>query len=489
MTNIEQRPKRLLSPTSNVDLNPNDSIEIEDIDLTLDIMADEPEKEPSLLELKRYMDTILTRVSDNGKKIENLATKQDYQEIKDQLTAQGTEINQLRLEVTKLKKSVKDVEENIDSQLAQKLNRMSAMPGYTTGNARSNMATAEQNKTRMLNTKRRNLIIEGLPGDNDPEMKSNIIQLAERLGVSVFPAEIEDILRMRRRDENDPRPGPVLVTFTRVVIRDAIISKKRRLLDVPGLSKVFINADEPLHVRRAKAILRKAAYLARTQGEDVEAKHDRIRINNDHYDIENVHTLPKKYIEMKPAPTFAASSSIPKTDKNVDVIQPQANLPRTITVTTTFVVLPGENMRITNRGLLFSGPSAFPSNLSKYTIVFEDNPYNSNEQAYQWKKATDHDHHDIAIEIMRCTESFDVMYAASGITTTPEWKAYAPRFLAILVILKYDQHPELLERLITTSPMLLIEASTSKRWGGGEHLSALRSTTQTNPCLEIMSLE
>ena len=40
------------------------------------------------------------------------------------------------------------------------------------------------------------------------------------------------------------------------------------------------------------------------------------------------------------------------------------------------------------------------------------------------------------------------------------------------------QHPELLERLIDTAPLRLIEASTSERWGGAR--SNQPSTTQGN---------
>ena len=337
-------------------------------------MADLPEKEPTLLDLKRYMDEILAQTNDNGKKIENLATKADFQEAKDQMTAQGTEIDQLRLEVTQLKKTVKEIEENIDLQLAQKLNRMSSMPGYMAGSARSNMAQSDQNKPRLVSTKSRNLIIEGLPGDNDSEIKTNIIQLAERLSVTVFLTEIEEVLRMSRRDPNNLRPGPVLVTFARVVLRDAIISKKRRLLDIPGLSKVFINADEPLHIRRAKAILRKAAYIARTRRDEVEARHNRIRINNDYYDIESVHTLPKKYTDAtRGAVAPTTDTVLKKHDSNVEDMLPEAPKPpsiRSTSILPMLVILPGENMRISRKGLLFSGPNAFPSNLAKFPIVF-----------------------------------------------------------------------------------------------------------------------
>ena len=293
--------------------------------------------------------------------------------------------------------------------------------------------------------------------------------IADRLGVTVYEREIEEIVRMPRRDENDTRPGPVLATFDRVVLRDAIITKKVALHSMVGMDKVYINADEPLHVRRAKAILRKAAYLAKTNGDEVEARHDRIMINNKLYTIETTHTLPTRYLSTT-RDSARQQASAEKGDQETDMaVGPN---PNDENEGNKFTILPGENMRLTKKGLCFSGPSAFPSNLARYPIKYKNRPYISNEQAYQWTKATTHDENDIAVNIETSTEAWDIMYAGSDISTTEEWNDSAPDLLAELVIIKYEQHPELLERLISTYPHRLIEASVSKRWGGGAPISS-----------------
>ena len=115
------------------------------------------------------------------------------------------------------------------------------------------------------------------------------------IGVVLFASEIEMDLRLKRRDECDVPPGPVVATFAKIVHRDWIITKKRGLTDIEDLSQVFINAYESMQVRRAKAMLRKAAFIARSEGADVEARHDRIHINEDIYTVDDVHTLPQKY--------------------------------------------------------------------------------------------------------------------------------------------------------------------------------------------------
>ena len=50
---------------------------------------------------------------------------------------------------------------------------------------------------------------------------------------------------------------------------------------------------------------------------------------------------------------------------------------------------------------------------------------------------------------------------------TDEWNNSSPELLWELFDEKMKQNPQLLQRLIQTAPLQLIEASTSRRWGGG----------------------
>ena len=423
------------------------------------------EQELTLKDIKRYMDTIIAQVNANGKDIKSLATQQDIVEINDQMTAHSTEIDQLKLELKTLKKSVKDIEENFDLHIAQKVNRMSPTAGLSTGRQTYNMVSLDQNKVFSHNTKRRNLIFKGLPSSDDDEMKVNIIKVAEALNVGLFANEIEEVTRIKRRDENDPRPGPVMATFARVILRDAIITKKRGLREVEGLTQVYINADELLQVRRAKALLRKAAYMAKGEGCEVEMRHDRILINKDLYTVEMVYNLPKKYLASNSSTRGAeGGQAIPA---SVSTNMEEDKGPPKFDQHAKFVIKPGENMRVSKKGILFLGPSAFISNLALYPIRFDDRDYNSNEQGYQWTKAMTHNEPEIAAEIKACTEPFDILYAKADIATTAEWNKNAPLLLATLLHRKMEEHPELLQRLISTYPHRLIEASTSKKWGSG----------------------
>ena len=150
----DRRTKRLLSPGSVKIENPEDkrlkgNFNIEEDFISIPQAKMDPveeEKDLTLADIKRYMDIIFARVKDNGKDIKNLATKKYISEMNDQMIAQGAEIDQLRGEVKTLKTSVKEINENLDLYIAQKVDRMSRTAGIQTGRPSSNMASTSQNK-------------------------------------------------------------------------------------------------------------------------------------------------------------------------------------------------------------------------------------------------------------------------------------------------------------------------------------------------------
>ena len=157
-------------------------------------------------------------------------------------------------------------------------------------------------------------------------------------------------------------------------------------------------------------------------------------------------------------PTQLEERSSRKKSKETDA------LPKTqILGTSQFELRKGEKIRLTKTGLLFSGPSAF--HYARITVG--DITHDCNEQSYQYDKTKDHGFNDLAEDIRGMDEPFDMKKATRKITTTEELKNKAPKKLCDLISKKYNEHPDLLERLISTAPYQLIEASTDSRWGGG----------------------
>ena len=229
------------------------------------------------------MDVILARL-DSVPTVENLAflaSKQDIKEMDDRITAQSTEITQLRNEMRSMQGNFNNLQTTVDSQLAANISMASGSVGRDLtrdpGRTTYKMADGEPNTTQSGLSRRRNLVFEGLKGENDMDIRANVINIGSAIGIKVFNCEIEQVLRMPRRDNQNKKPGPVLITLSRTLLRDSFLRKKSELMKCTGMEEIFVNADESIEVRRAKSFLRKASFNAKCLGETVEFRH------NDHH--------------------------------------------------------------------------------------------------------------------------------------------------------------------------------------------------------------
>ena len=261
---FQQGEKRLLSP--NAIISPtatkedkrlrNGSGEPEDKMSTSD-----SEQEPTMSDLKTAMDAILARLG-------TTATKVDIASINDKITAQNVEIDQIKTKMVKQEEDLKKLQSLFDGTVAANLNRK---PETAEGEPPMlNMAPAGPNRSENASSKQRNLIIEGLGGNTEDDMCGEFIKVCASIDVTLYRNEIEYITRYKRRADSDMKPGPVLVTITRTLLRNNILKKKRGLLQVEGMGSIFINADETLEIRRAKSMLRKVARITQQQGVNIE---------------------------------------------------------------------------------------------------------------------------------------------------------------------------------------------------------------------------
>ena len=453
----EQGQKRLLSPESNTNPNTedkrrcNDSLEIDEIAPS---QVENMEQEITLLDLKKLLDGVIVQLKDTAKADDllNLASKQDIKEIDDRVTAQSQEINQLRTQMSTLQNNFNSLQSTVDGQLAANMARGSGSvgpdPTFEPGRTTTNMAATGAYGPQSSPSRRRNLVFEGLKGGDDMEIKAAVIDVASAIGVKVYGEEIESVFRMPRRDERNVKPGPVLVTLSRIVIRDSILKKKSDLFKCAGMEQVFVNADESIEVRRAKSFLRKASYNARRQGEMVLFKHNQVTINGTIYTTQDVNKIPDKYLHSN------EDDEGNKADQAVAMEVPADN---ETTKSKEGLIRKGEQMRITRKGLCFSGPSSYLSNMAYVDVkvgdknfVSNEQRYNknfvSNEQRYQWEKAIEHKDDELAKEIKGTRNSYEVKSAGGLITASTEWLDNAPVRLDVMVIDKFEQHPELLER-------------------------------------------
>ena len=254
----EQGLKQVLSPESTqATKNSEDKRRRNEYNLSIDELDPtqignmEPAK-PTLKDLQLSIEKILTwlNLTASADDIKDLVTKEDFKEMDIRLMAQNHEINQLKDNMRKMKVSLDTLQATMDGQIANNMatggRPWGHEPGSTTRS--TNMVARSVNTQRTENPQRRSLVIEGLGGESNDEMIVALIKTAAAIKVTIYASEVEQIVRMGRRDLNNKRPGPVLVTLSRAILRDSILRKKGGLIGTPDFQQVFINADEAIEV-------------------------------------------------------------------------------------------------------------------------------------------------------------------------------------------------------------------------------------------------
>ena len=426
-------------------------------------------RDVTMADLKLTLDSITIRLA-------TTATKADITQIDDKVTAQNMEFQQIKMKLTTQEDNIRKLQNTVDECVAANLVLKDEL------NARQTQAPVRDLSTNMaapirktVDIARRNLIIEGLPGEDEEAIYANFLKITSAIKVIIYKSDIEGLSRLPRRDRENRTPGPVLVTMTRAVLRDNILKNKAALMEDPDMTGVFINADETKEVKIAKSILRKKAYNAKQDNVDVEYRHNRVRIAETWYTTEDIEKLPVKYSVANKNKSSASGG------QDLNQKEPEAK-PVTQTLgTSQFQLRKGEKIRLTKAGLLFSGATAFPSNMFYAPIKVGNIEHDCNEQSYQYDKAKDHGFDDLAEEIRGMDEPMEMKKATKKIKTTEEWKSEAPDKLWDLISRKYNEHPVLLERLISTAPYPLVEASVDSRWVGGAPFNSEKYDDDTYP--------
>ena len=264
------------------------------------------------------------------------------------------------------------------------------------------------------------------------ETTAFIIHLCSALGIVAFASDIECIVRMKRRDQSS-RPPPVLVTFAQLRIRSALLRNKVRLFDIEKYAKVFINLDEPIEVRRFKAVFRRVGYRARMDGKSVKIRDDWIMIEDNLYRPPDMDKIPAQYREGIDQPPKSANSTIPDVgavggaaamDTGPDPSKSKASpsvmselRPRR------------EKIRLTKAGLTFSGPSAYLSHMHKCSFVFKKESYNSVEQGYHHLHAIFENEPEIATAIKGTENVYALKDLVVNLPDSEGWLKSSPGYM------------------------------------------------------------
>ena len=137
-----------------------------------------------------------------------------------------------------------------------------------------------------------------------------------------------------------------------------------------------------------------------------------------------------------------------------------------------------QKMRRTPSGLVYSGTTAILSHLYKARFVIDNIPYNSVEQRLQSQKAVLAKDDQAVNDIMALHDTWEIKLRGDRVKVTKESLDKRLPIAEGANAAKFHQNPDLMEFLVDTGDVNLIEGASSSFWGGGEHYNSIAYDNQ-----------
>ena len=398
----------------------------------------------------------------------------------------------LHSEINEMKQKLR--EQHAEIQMLKNSQKVATAPNAEIRNEplRENEYTQYQNNPRM------NIIIEGLKETEGENLLNEITQLCDKMDVEINTDEIAQAWRLKRKFPIPNKPNPVKICFKTHSAKEQVMRSKYKLKHKDGTEHVWINHDEPTEIRRAKGKARHIASYSRRKGSQAQITPNGIVLDNVFYTYENLDRVPSIYIP----PNGIQYPILPRThgglpnrsavkdgipvpmtrDDSIERRHPQPasieSMQRTpppaksIEITTHSPKTPRtkktQKMRLTRSGLVYSGPTAIFSHLYKATFTNDDTPYNSVEQKLQYEKAMMAKDLQAAETIMATDDTWIIKQTGDKVKVTQEYIDNRLHIATIGNEAKYRDNPDLMEVLLDTGDLKLVEGATSSFWAGGE---------------------
>ena len=384
-----------------------------------------------------------------------------------------------KIQFDQLSQRISQLESNSQSY-AQRLDKIERDSSTMKRDIENKVSGQNVHPNRFVSPPRLNLLIEGLSVIGDPYKL--VIELAKCLGLDLDRKDFSLVIRMKKRGEGSKQAATIMVCFTNMHVHDEMFAKRTKLSSVESLKKVWLNLDEPEHVRKQKAKMRNIAFQARGLGLDAFYTHNMLRIDGKEYGLDEIDkiVLSKRNTESSTKETEGVHPLRQPNQTGVGQSKSKPQRPprrkRSNELTPTNLIdlatlvnpqIPSVRIAKTKAGYTFQGPNAYMSNFYVIEFIFEGVRYQLVEQAYQFKFAMHHKEFDIAQKLLNKTNGYDIKKDVEGIVHDAEWGHICVPLLRALMYAKFSQNPELMDRLVATYPHPLIESTKDTEWGGG----------------------
>ena len=265
--------------------------------------------------------------------------------------------------------------------------------------------------------------IQGVP--EDPNENLNLIarQIFFVTGVKVDSKEIDEVYR--DGTFNKRRTRTIIVTLTKASTRNEILKYRQEIKKNPNCKYIWMNEVILDQVKTQRNELHALHILALKNGHSSKHVLDTLVVDGITYSHGSIHRLP------------------------VDI------------------TLEAAYTREIDNSIYFNSEHVFLSNCSPCSITLPDTTCSSLEQAYFYTMAKELGNLKIAQMILETHLPSEIKKLGAKLVATIEWNRKSPQVMFDLLTIKFQQNPDLKEKLLATGDKKLVESTQSKFWGCG----------------------
>ena len=286
---------------------------------------------------------------------------------------------------------------------------------------------------RILNVK-----VDGVKEERDENVMTRVVTLAQAMGSSCQPSDIDTVYRLGKRQEKQPRPRTIVIRFKTVQARHEFYNARFNLNDKKNWTRVWVNDDVSEETRRRREAMRAISILCRDNKVDCKLRSDSIVIKGRKFWISELEKIPSPYS------------------------------------------LEEAKIRVYNGELYFQSEYAWPSNMAPARITIGKQTYVTAEHAWNGVKADENDDPVAADLIRKTTSPYEAKRIGDRIRTTKAWEKCQFDVMFEIVYQKAVENPEIKAKLLETGNQKLHEATRSDTFGIGAGLHSKQAREGPN---------
>ena len=309
-------------------------------------------------------------------------------------------------------------------------------------NFRTEVLQTENNELKLRvqfleqETRRRNVIVKGVRESKNENIWAILDSLFSDMELSFTSEVVDEAYRIGNTSQDFCRP--ILVKFAMVKNKTLLFKSVRKLKDKTNWKTVWVSDDLTKEQQAQYAELRALYKLALSDGRnDVRLSGNSLFIGSRKYSHSDIKRLPHN-----------------------------------LSLERATLVSKGDNIGYHSR-------HAFLSTMYNAKLTVDKVEFTSVEQGYQYHKACFMKDNSLANRILHTEDPYVCKKLGDSLLVTNQWNETKLQVMNKCMKAKFDQNPELVERLTETAPRRIVECTRGSVFGAGIHLySPLLETGQ-----------